>query len=286
MIRKIEIPVTSGIYEMTETIYAHPVVGTNGETMDLKMALILPKAQAKAPRPVLLWLPGGGWMESNPLKWMPSLVYFAKKGYGVASAQYRLCTQGSFPAQIIDAKTAVRFLRANADQYGFDPDRIGVLGCSAGGLLASMTAMNEEASDAGAYCGISSGVSAAAVLYGPSDLPALSEEASVSASGKGVLYAGRLLLGGDIHHSEDKARAFSPIFHIGPGTCPILLAHGTNDQVIPVSQSVNFYAALQKAGVESELYLLEGAGHSTPEFAQEAFKSILLGFFDRHLKSS
>jgi acetyl esterase/lipase len=283
MIRKIEIPVKSKIYEMLSSVYSHTVNSHTGEALDLEMAFILPKIRSGMKRPVILWLPGGAWMECNPWKRMPSLMFFAERGYIVTAAQYRLCTQAPYPAQIEDAKTAVRFLRANAAQYGADPNRIGVIGCSAGGLLASMVAMNEDTHYTDEWSGFSSGVSAAADLYGPSDLSALEQAVSGTPAAKAVFEARRLLIGEHHEQIAEKLRDASPIYHINSNTCPILIAHGTNDQIIPLSQGELFYKALQKGGVESELYLLEGAGHSTPEFMQEEFKQIMLGFFNKHL---
>ena len=283
MIKKVEIPIKTKTYEMLSTVYSHTSNNHTGEALDLEMAFILPKVLTGPKRPVILWLPGGGWMKSNPWKWMPSLMFFAEKGYIVAAAQYRLCMQGPFPSQIEDMKTAIRFLRYNAAHYGIDPNRIGVMGCSAGGLLTSLAAMNENKYDTNEWAGFSSRVSAAADLYGPSDLFALEHAVTGTSAAKAILDARHLLLGENHEQAAEKMREASPLFHINANTCPILIAHGTNDQTIPLSQSEQFYEALKKAGVEAELYLLEGASHSTPEFMQEEFKNIILGFFRKYL---
>lgn len=283
MIKNIEIPIKAKTYEMLSAVYSHTTNTHTGEALDLEMAFILPKVLSGPKRPVILWLPGGGWMESNPWKWMPSLMFFAEKGFIVAAAQYRLCTQGPFPSQIVDIKTAIRFLRYNAEQYGIDPNKIGVMGCSTGGLLASLAAMNEDKYDTNEWTGFSSRVSAAADLYGPSDLFTLEHAVTGTSAAKTILEVRRLLIGENSERATEKMHEASPLFHINANICPILIAHGTNDRTIPLSQSELFYEALKKAGSKAELYLLEGASHSTPEFMQEEFKNIILGFFRKYL---
>lgn len=89
-------------------------------------------------RPVLLWLCGGAWLDMNKDVWMPEMVAFAKAGYTVVTAEYRLTHEAKFPAQIEDVKAALRYLRAHAAQFNIDPLKFAVMGESAGGYLTAL----------------------------------------------------------------------------------------------------------------------------------------------------
>ncbi len=107
--------------------------GTHG--VGNRLDLYLPP-KADAPTPLVIWIHGGGWEAGN--KENPPGLGLLKKGYALASLNYRLSQEAKFPAQIEDCKAAIRFLRANAKKYNLDPDHFGVWGASAGGHLVAL----------------------------------------------------------------------------------------------------------------------------------------------------
>ena len=140
---------------------------------DLKMDLLAPSGSSgQGKRPLFVWICGGGFATMERSAYIPWLTYFAKRGYIAASIEYRLSNSAHFPAQIEDVKKAIRFLRAHADEYGIDPDRVAVGGESAGGNLASMVGVTNDiaAFDVGEYPEQSSHVSAVVNFYGPAVL--------------------------------------------------------------------------------------------------------------------
>ena len=176
-------------------VYSHQK-DLNGNPMELKMSIMLqngnsemrlaageddPKAD-HSPKPALLWIPGGGWRGADKNLMLGEMSEFARAGYVVASMYYRSSAEGHWPDQIIDVLTAIRFLRANAEKYEINPDKIGVFGRSAGGHLATFAACNLDGYAAEEWKGYSSKVQACINMFGPTDVTALmlAEQAKLS----------------------------------------------------------------------------------------------------------
>ena len=242
-----------------------------------KLDVIVPKGDG--PFPLVIWVHGGGWeggsKESNPV-----VAVLLDKGYAIAGVNYRLSKHAVFPAQIHDCKAAVRYLRANAAKYNLDPDRIGVWGASAGGHLVALLGTSCEVSELEGEVGIKTGTSRVQAVcdwFGPTDLLKLSPpQAKENAVTR--------LLGGAPAAKKALAMSADPITHITRDDPPFLIIHGTNDRLVPLSQSELLHAALKKANVETELVVLDGAGHGGKEFATEANRAKIVAFFDKHLK--
>lgn len=257
--------------------------GSDSEKLDVHIPANAPK-----PLPVVLYLHGGGWSGGDKANGGYART-LTKYGYAVVSANYRLSGEAPFPAQIEDCKAAVRWIRANAEEYGFDPKRIGVTGNSAGGHLSSLLAATSSSGifDKGPNLERRSDVQAALVLYGPEDLSfyALKRDFEKTGSPSQNPSTVNKFLGAELERSPEKAKAASPISYIGPDTAPILIIHGTRDKVVPSVQSVDFIEALKKAGGDGQLILIEGMGHGPPSkcFEGERAKAVL-EFLDSHLK--
>jgi acetyl esterase/lipase len=250
--------------------YARP----NG--FSLKLDLYIPGGVLK-PMPVVMWVHGGGWCEGN--KNIPMMLPLVQLGFAVASIDYRLSQQAIFPAQIYDCKAAVRWLRANASRYGFDPNRIGAAGASAGGHLVALlgtTADRPEMEGEEGNPGVSSAVQAVCDFFGPTDFTDLGPSYSASPT---TLIA--RLLGGSIDDKMEEAKAASPVLFVDAHSAPFYIAHGDQDRVVPLQQSVELDAALRKAGVPSTLYIVKGGGHGFNDPA--AFAGAAL-FFRRYLQ--
>jgi acetyl esterase/lipase len=241
-----------------------------------KLDVYVPRGDG--PFPLVIWVHGGAW-EGGSKDGGGPVIPLLSHGYAVASTNYRLSKHEVFPAQIHDVKAAVRFLRANAKKYKLDPDRFGACGASAGGHLVALLATSggvKELEGDGANKDVSSKVSAIIDFFGPTDLAKLSPPA---AKANPVTR----LLGGSTGDKKDLAALANPITHVTKGDPPILIVHGDEDNLVPASQSELLHGALKKAGVDSTLIIIRGAGHGSGIFVPERMNDYV-GFFDKHLK--
>lgn len=241
-----------------------------------KLDLAVPKGDG--PFPLLIWIHGGGWENGNK-DGFGSFAGQVARGYAVATINYRYSKQAVFPAQIHDAKSAVRFLRANAKKYKFDDAKFGVGGASAGGHLAALLGTSggvkdlEGESDAKPDA---SRVQAVFDLFGPTDLAKLSPAGAPA-------NAVTRLLGGDTGAKKLLAETGTPQKYISKDDPPFLIVHGDADRIVPVKQSEELHDALKKAGVESELVVVKGAGHGSG-IATKENTAKMFAFFDKYLK--
>lgn len=233
-----------------------------------------PVAPFAARRAVILWIHGGGWSGGD--KAMPAFRINAlvARGFVVASTNYRLSGTDLSPAQIHDCKAAVRFLRANADQYGIDPNRIGVWGSSAGGHLVAHLGVSHGVPEAegtvGPHDGVSSRVQAVANYFGPADFFGVPGWATGEDNGVSNLLGFPLA---DAQANVDNpdwadevalTRLTQVVTHVTSDDAPMYLAHGTADTVVFPQHSQSLFDLLQAAGVPSTLRLVPGAGHGLP----------------------
>jgi acetyl esterase/lipase len=236
----------------------------------LQLDLWVP-ASATPPR-LVVWIHGGGWMMGDrrylPETLRPNQIFdtLLAAGLAVATIDYRHALEATFPAQLHDAKAAVRYLRAHADALEIDTTRIGVIGESAGGHLAALVGLTASRADLEGSHGVvgpSSAVDVVVDWYGPSDfrtMPRMTPPPHIAAKLEAAMHTppeDTLVAGLD-----DAARAdASPIVHVTPEAPPFLLVHGTTDWLVPYAQSEQLHAALTAAGVESRLVPVEGAEH-------------------------
>jgi acetyl esterase/lipase len=205
----------------------------------------------------------------------------AERGYVAATVTYRLAPKNPFPAAIHDVKAAVRWLRANADKYGIDANRIGVVGDSAGGHLVQFLGVTggvKEFEGQGGSPEQSSRVNCVVNYYGPSDF---TKSYGKSVDAAEVL---PLWLGGDVEHERHRHVLASPLNWVTPTAAPTLLIHGTEDKYVAFEQAQWMYDRLKAADVEVELLKLEGAGHGFKGADAEKAEGAMFAFFDKHLK--
>ncbi len=247
--------------------------------------LYVPEAKSEKPRPLIVFIHGGGWENGN--KATCGVIFNFLKGgaYAGASLNYRLTDQATWPAQIHDVKAGIRWLRAHAAEYHFDPERIAVMGISAGGHLVSVLGVSDGVKDLegtlGADLGVSSRVQCVIDFCGPSDFLTFGGKGSVVNENdpKGAL--GKLL-GGGVKDKPDVARAASPVTYVTKDDAPFLIVHGDKDNIVPLDQAREFRAALQQTGVPVALLIGKGGGHVffTPELVdrmQDFLDARLLG---------
>ena len=224
-------------------------------------------------RPALVvWIHGGGWMFGDrrylPETLRPNQLFdeLVRAGLAVATIDYRHALEATFPAQLHDAKAAVRYLRAYADALGVDAARIGVWGESAGGHLAALVGLTGGRADLEGPHGVtgeSSAVDAVVDWYGPADLdlqprrpPA--PELAAKLPPEFLTAPEDHLVGG---RDPEAVAAASPVTYVTAGAPPFLLVHGTGDNVVPYAQSERLAEALTAAGVPVKLVPIEGADH-------------------------
>ena len=256
---------------------------------DLKMDILAPSGSSgQGKRPLFVWICGGGFATMERSAYIPWLTYFAKRGYIAASVEYRLSNSAHFPAQIEDVKKAIRFLRAHADEYGIDPDRVAVGGESAGGNLASMVGVTNDiaAFDVGEYPEQSSHVSAVVNFYGPAVL--VKEPGKRSMDGIPLPdtagYSRTIqLLGFDPEAEPERAAKTAAQYYINENTEPFFLAHGTGDTLVDLSGSDEFYQILSQNHVRVEYYRIQGAAHMGMEFYQDEMSQRVLEFLNKTL---
>ena len=249
--------------------------------ISLRLDLYLPDEPLAAPVPLVLWIHGGAWISGD--KRPTSAPEVLGPRYAVASIDYRLAQQAPFPAQIHDCKAAVRWLRAHAGEYGFDPDRIGAWGASAGGHLAALLGTSGGVpaleGPVGDCLGIASRLPAVCDFFGPTDLLTLADPTGEVDLDAAYSPVGRLL-GGPRAERPLLAQWASPITHVDPSDPPFLIVHGDADLVVPYGQSVALHHALLNAGVDASLHLVSQGGHGGfPTFVDDLVRA----FFERTL---
>jgi acetyl esterase/lipase len=262
-----------------------PYAGTRNprQTLDL----LLPRApKGEKPLPVVVNIHGGAWQSGDKSNGLPQLAGLVSTGdYAAASIGYRLSGEATWPAQIHDCKAAIRWIRANAEKYHLDPDRIGVMGGSAGGHLVALlgTGAGIEAleGDLGPDKGVGTRVKCVVDQFGPSDLLTIGDHpSSIKHNAAGSPES--KLLGGPIPDRKDMARAASPITYVSKDDPPFLIIHGDNDQTVPFNQSERLAKALKDAGVDVLFVKVEGGGHGN--FRNPEVQKRIKQFFDKHLR--
>ncbi|MCX8035842.1 MAG: alpha/beta hydrolase [Candidatus Sumerlaeia bacterium] len=252
--------------------------GGNSRSLDIYYP---EKAEGKLP--LIVWVHGGAWMGGDK-KSCPALRML-ERGYVVASINYRLSQEAIWPAQIQDCKAAIRWLRANADKYHIDPDRIGVWGSSAGGHLVALLGTTGDVKalegNEGPQ-GVSSRVQAVCDFFGPTDFTKignfpsnLNHNAPDSPESK--------LLGVPILEHPEKCAEANPITYITKDDPPMLIMHGDKDMTVPINQSELLYEAMKKAGLDVTYHVVAGGGHG---FGGPEIDRMVNEFFDRVLKAS
>ena len=262
-------------------IYRNLPYVTNGHQRQV-LDLYVPKSQEKLP--LIIRIHGGAWLGGS--KDSDGPADFPSQGYAVASINYRLSQHAVFPAQIQDCKSAVRYLRANAQKYNLDPNRFAAWGASAGGHLAALlgTAGDVNEFDVGENLSVSSRVQAVVDYFGPTDF--LQMEAHRLPNGmvhNSPDSPESKLIGGNVADNPEKVAKANPITYITKDDPPFLIIHGDMDPLVPHHQSELLEAALKKAGVPVIFYTVKDGGHGG--FKDPNVSKLSREFFDKTLKN-
>ena len=230
-------------------------------------------------RPLIVFVQGSGWTHPDVTYELPQLVQFAKAGYIVALAEHRNCLDGfPAPAFLEDVKTAIRFLRKNADLYGIDGNRTAIWGTSSGAntaLLAGLTGDLPEYKTE-EYPEYSDSVQLVVSCFAPTDLTALIKGDFIRSEGGEVII--KALLGDDKTLWEERAKAISPLYRVTKGKeyPPFLLLHGDADALVSYSDNfLTMVRRLAECGADVQAYRVEGAPHEGEFWGREVYDVIL-----------
>lgn len=228
--------------------------------VELKMYIYKPKDWRPSDRRgAIVFFFGGGWRSGSPAQFRTQCEYLASRGMVAMAADYRVASRHSVKVVdcVADAKSAIRWVRKNAEKLGVDPDKIAAGGGSAGGHLAACTAMLPSGDDPSEDQSISSQANAA-VLFNPAlilSVAGVKEQLPISATdATSLMERLRERIGAD-------PKTVSPYHHIRPGLPPIIIFHGTADTTVPFAMVKLFAEAMTKAGNPCRLVPFEGAGH-------------------------
>ncbi len=281
---------------ISNLVYSQPkIYGYSNKPLEMDIM----RPVTKELSPVVLFVPGGAFISSNKNKYLQPKLELAEAGYVVASIEYRLAPTVLFPEPLMDVKSAIRFLRANAQRFGIDPNRIAIMGNSAGGYLAAFAGVtnNMKEYDEGDYLDKSSAVSAVIDIYGPSDLTKIGvgyskeeENLHYLASAPEAIWVNGLAVNnktaaGILVH-EERAKKANPLNFITKNTPPFLVMVGDKDIRVSPNQSELLHDALIEKGVDSTFYIIKGAGHGGTQWAQTEVSKILIDFLDKNVKKS
>ncbi len=272
-LRAADLPVPENVTFERDIEFANP----DGQHLQVNVAR--PK-NGDGKFPAVVCIHGGGFRAGKREGYDKLCLTLAQNGYVAITVTYRLAPAYPFPAAVLDCKSVVRWLRANAAKYHVDPTRIGVTGGSAGGHLAQFLGVTAGVKDfdAGENLDQSSAVACVVNFYGPSDL--------TKSYGKSVDAAEVLPLffGGDLSTKLREHIVGSPLYWVTPNAAPTLVVHGTEDKYVAYEQAGWMVDKLKASAVEAELLTLEGAGHGFKGADLEKAEKALLAFFDKRLK--
>lgn len=248
---------------------------------DLKLDIYMPDG---VKNPVMVvWVHGGAWhsgFKENPPKEL------LKRGYALASVDFRMSVEAPFPAMIHDIKAAIRFLRGNAEKYGYQKEKIIIWGSSSGGHLVALMGVTNGNSfmegSIGEYINESSDVNLTLDFYGPSNFKTiLSQSTPHGISVRAPALA--VLLGKPVEQVPELAELASPVFQVDAGDPPIFIAHGNQDNQVPINQSIELWLKLKEVGVKTEFEILGEMGHGGADFSRKEFIDKVVMFIKTNL---
>jgi acetyl esterase/lipase len=259
----------------------------------LTLDLLVPHVPDRPP--LLVYIHGGAWMQGTRLSFHPAteplrpLEILIEGGFAVAAISYRFSGEARFPAQLHDAKAAIRWLRLRGDEVGVDARSIGVWGVSSGAHLAAMLGVTGSRDDLEGDVGLlgaSSSVQAVVCWSAPTDFAAMDQQAPPNATLRhdDADSPESRLIGGSVQALRREAELASPARQVRASPPAFLLVHGTADRLVPSGQSEILAAAIRNAGGQAVLRLLPGVDHVMVDYAdQRGLVAEIVNFFGQHV---
>ncbi len=243
-----------------------------------KLDLYIPAREDKSKKlPLVVWIHGGGWAKGSK-DGTGNCSWVLEEGYALASIGYRLTDVAPFPAQLDDCKAGIKWLKKNGAEFGIDADRIVVWGSSAGGHLAAMLGTTGDPEDPG------DDIDGVIDWFGPTELLTMQEQRTLPVkldANAPDSYESKLV-GGPLQENPGKAKAASPITHVTADDAPILIFHGDQDPLVPLTQSYTLVKAYDAVEVPAQLVVIAGAGHGGPPFQTDGAREVMLDFLNKH----
>ena len=244
------------------------VVYATVRDLNLQLDVYTPQnAQKSQKTPLVVWIHGGAWRAGSKNK-VP-VATLVNHGFAIASVDYRLSPVAKFPAQIHDIKAAIRFLRANAATYDFDPDRFVIAGSSAGGHLAALVGVSNGVTElegtVGNHASHSSDLQSIVSFYGAANLQTILSQSTPHGLSVRVP-ALELLLGGQPMDHPDLAKLASPVAHVDASDPPLLLIHGDQDPQMPINQAHELHGKYKQLHLPVEFEVVHGGAHGGRQF--------------------
>ncbi len=254
--------------EEIEIDYLPNVVYDHKDGIDLHLQILKPKIfnQPNKKYPAVVFVQGSAWKKQNIYQNVVNLGFLAKKGYVCAIIEYRHSGIAHFPAQIIDGKNAIRYLKAHHQEYGLDPKKMIIMGASSGGHTSAMIGMTAKTDQFDQpinqenchVLGIIDLFGAVDVTLDDGYPTTLNHQLPDSPEG--------MLMGYNIRENKEKAQVAVVKNYVNLDFPPILILHGTKDRTVFCQQSVDLYQALVEADKDVTLYLVRGSDHGGAAF--------------------
>lgn len=261
MITKLKVtPDEKVIVATTDIVYGYRTEFCGAQYVPLKMTLLKPRVHFSYDQevipPVIVFLCGGGWSETDHNAWLPELSWFAKKGFAVASVQYPVTNATRHPDSLNAVKSAIQYLVTHHSELRIDTSKLTIMGESAGAYLALLTAASRQDLP----------INEAVAFYPPIGPMQLIDPVS----GKCTV------------ELPNGAERFPSLLDVVGQTMPrTMILHGTSDQLVPVAHGIAIYEKLQALGVESDLLLIENADHAENHFFQPSVKQRIIEFLNK-----
>jgi acetyl esterase/lipase len=264
----------------TETIvFSYPPDVPDGLALDVWSPADPEHEPGSTARAGVLLVHGGGWTSGGRGGIPRWNEWLADHGWVVFDVDYRLAPPPRWEDAATDVADAIAWVRAHAARFRVDPLRIGLIGWSAGGHLALLSAYGAAGAD--------QRVAAVAAFYPITDLRTAAQGCRPRWAEEAALSQVNAFLGGPVVDHADAARIASPVVHVDDAVPPTFLVHGTSDQLVPVTQSDALVAALSQGGADHELVRLRGANHAFDlawgAWSTQVTRAALGRFLDRHL---
>jgi acetyl esterase/lipase len=258
-----------------ESLYVHVLMPTEGDPN-------LPQKDY----PCIVFIQGSAWHRQHVFEHMSVMLRACERGFAVALVQYRPSEVAPFPAQIQDAKTAIRFLRKSAKELRILPDKIALWGDSSGAHTAVMAGITGDGLlDTTLFYEYSAEVSCIVDWYGPTDISQMNLRPSVQNHFDADSPEGFLIERHNVLENPERVAKTVPMNYLSreKETPPILIMHGDRDQLVPFHQSCMLYEKLRELGKDVEMVKLLGAYHVIGGFLCDEALDMALAFIKKHL---
>ena len=264
-----------------ELVYDRNVCYADRNGRKLHLEVIRP-VNTKGKTPLVVYIPGSAFRKQNVTERVAQLAVIAMRGYTVALLEYRGSDEAPFPALVLDAKAGISFMKKSS--YDIDPDKVFVMGDSSGGytaLMAGLTHGDERLED-DLVRGADYGVRGIIDFYGPTDITTMNDEPSSQDHTAPDSPEGALIGGYDVlkHPELSSPTIIKNYLDRKKSYPPVIMFHGSNDELVPFGQSCELFTALKKVGCNAELYQIDGAHHGDREFWSSTVLDMIQAFIE------